>query len=127
MKFLNINMMISLIILAYPALAEPPTIILPLVKLIVDPEPYVGARVEVIGYLAEPGLQIFLTKDHAMMSDFSSSIFVSDTDTGEITFSECMSRYVKITGNLAKTEHNNLIITNVTKIRTDGYKICWER
>lgn len=128
MRFLATNIAIFFMVLARPAFSDTPAIILPLVRLIVHPELFVGARVQVIGYLEDTvNLEIFLTKDHAIMRDYASSILVNDTDTGEITFSECTSKYVEITGDFERTEDNNFIITNVTKIQTEEYKICWKR
>ncbi len=103
---------------------KPSVIVVPLVKLLVDPHLYDGANVEVMGYI-DGGIYLYLTKDHADNFDYLSSIIISDTDNGDIILSDCLPGYVKIRGLFARTKDYNYIIKDVTGLYKPGFGPCW--
>jgi hypothetical protein len=99
-----------------------------MVELIVGGEKYINRRIEVFGFLASnTSLQVYLSRDHAKAGDSVSSIEVSDTDEGDIHFSDCMSSYVIITGTLIELDHV-LVLSSVEKIfQPSSSSFCWRQ
>lgn len=99
-----------------------------MVELIVGGKEFIGRRVEVFGFLAmTTSLQLYLSRDHAKAMDRSSSIEVSDTDEGEIGFSDCASSYVTITGTLIELDRV-LVLVAVEKIsQSSTSSYCWPK
>lgn len=98
-----------------------------MVQLVVRPGPYVGRRIEVVGYLGVDG-KLYLTKDHASARDAMSSIAVSDTDEGEIAGAGCAESYVRLRGRLSELDGLYPIVADVESVfqPTRG-KMCWAR
>ena len=91
-----------------------------LTVLLVHPEEFLGQCVIVYGYFPH-GIttDLFLTKEHAQIRDYSSSIRLADqTKNGELVNSTCTEHYVSVIGKLDKTkEESILIIHDINIIR----------
>jgi hypothetical protein len=100
-----------------------------MVNLISEPDRYVDQKLAVIGYFGKyVNMHLFLTEDHATVSDTFSSILVSDTDDGDLYRSKCLMTYMEITGKFVKVEPNSYGIVDVERVY-DPLKgeVCWER
>jgi len=106
-----------------------------LVELIVNPQALEGSRVKVQGFLDRKG-ELFVTRDHAEMFDFSSAIMIEDqTPDGYITY-HCSDSYALLEGTFRRqagpsgqgTDSNSFVIAELTRVLTlrDGVlKVCW--
>jgi hypothetical protein len=106
-----------------------------LVELIVNPQAFEGSKVIVQGFFDRKG-KLFITRDHAQMFDFSSSIMVADpTPDGYITYN-CADAYARLEGTFRRqagpsgrgTDSNSFVIAELTRVLTlrDGVlQICW--
>ena len=88
--------------------------------LLVNPDEFIGQCIKVYGYF-ESGLNLhlFLTKEHAHISDYASSIRLADqTKNGELITSSCNEHYVSVIGKLDKTrQEKELVIRDINIIR----------
>jgi hypothetical protein len=77
----------------------------------VSPEEFVGHCVEVHGYFDSGiNIQLFLTKDHALILDYASSIMLMDnTKHGELFNSSCTGHYVSVIGKVATFEQRIVV------------------
>ena len=101
-----------------------------LARLLVDRSEFVGKRIVVTGYLARTThLGIFLTRDHAEVYDWASSIAVSDDTSPKgrpISDSTCVSSYVKIVATLFEDEQRYPMLIRVEKVSQPSLKRdCW--
>jgi hypothetical protein len=87
--------------------------------LLTTPEKFEGHVVYVMGYLKLSGeLRIYLTRDHAEISDRRSSIVVVDTtDDASLTLSTCPSNYVDVTGEFKKFPDGMFGLIDIRKVR----------
>lgn len=112
-------------ILAAGAAAEPdsdPTLVVPMVKLLVDPEGYVGQRISVFGY--SMGITLHLTEDHARYIDPVSQVWINDHTEGEI-YNDCGERYVRVEGRLERHQ-GTYILTDLSRVwDATNMKYCW--
>lgn len=101
-------------------------VIVSLVELLVNPVPYEGVRIQVMGY-ADDGIniQLYLTEDHANIRGYVSSIMIGDTGDGNIRYSDCLPGYVRIRGKFIKTIDNNYTITDVSSMYKPDGSVCW--
>ncbi len=97
----------------------------PLAGLLMNPNIPPGARVSVIGYFG--GNFLYLTKDHAEVTDYASSITIADRSTGALIYkSPCQANYVKVTGELKRLESGELVLDNIDVIKyADSRKDCY--
>src|SRR5262245_4408920 len=100
-----------------------------LIRILTEPQLFVGRRVEVPGYLKlDTNLYLYPTREHGEASDFASSLLVSDTDTGEISRSQCLSAFVGIVATLAEVEPHVFGLVQVERIyRGSSHGDCWTR
>lgn len=100
-----------------------------MVNLIGSPEDYVGMNLQTVGFFKRHGnMRLFLTKEHALISDVVSSILISDTDNGDIYASGCLRSYSEITGNFTLIDPGAYGIVSVERIYDPIEKmVCWER
>jgi len=100
-----------------------------MVNLIGSPENYVGMNLQTVGYFRRRGnMRLFLTKEHALISDVVSSILISDTDNGDIYASGCLRSHSEITGKFTRIDPGAYGIVNVERIYDPIKKVvCWER
>ena len=106
-------------------LASTPTYVVSMIQLLDSLGRYEGKTVSVKGYLDTfTGLKLYLTKDHAIIHDFPSSILVSE-EPG-ISDSECADSYVEIVGKIVRLNSSIFAIVDLTKISNpiDG-NVCW--
>lgn len=85
------------------AASGPKTAHVSIVHLIAYPEKIAGRRVRVKGYLANPGIggaRLFLSKAHADIEDFHSSIPVGEGI--DWSKSDCINKYVDLTGDFGE-------------------------
>lgn len=120
---------ISLMMAPLMSLSKDQPILVSMVNLISEPDRYVDQKLAVIGYFGKyVNMHLFLTEDHATVSDTFSSILVSDTDDGDLYRSKCLMTYMEITGKFVKVEPNSYGIVDVERVY-DPLKgeVCWER
>lgn len=100
-----------------------------LVRLLVDPEEFIGQRVAAIGYLAFGGsLRLFLTKDHSEVFDITSSIRVADdTEDASLSQSSCLDHYVYLEGTLFVVEGALAVVDIERVLQSDDIVTCWAR
>ena len=98
-----------------------------MVQLLINGQSYVGTRIEVVGYLSlGTTLALYLARDNALASDYSSSIAVGKYEG--IIESSCLSRYVRARGIVQKPEARNHLILAVDEILlTNRDEVCWSR
>ena len=101
-----------------------------LVELISNSQQYVSQKIITTGFLRHRlNWYLFLTADHARISDFESAIRVSETDNGDIYMSGCGGSYVSIVGTFSESfDPGKYIIVDVVAI-LDPIKreVCWEQ
>jgi hypothetical protein len=91
--------------------------IVSMVSLLANPSSYVGSRVRVAGYLkSQANYYLYLTRDHAQISDYQSAIRVSDTDDGEIFSNRCFNSYMYVTGIWAKSANESYVLRDVEEV-----------
>lgn len=99
-----------------------------LLDLLTKPEKFEGHAVYVMGFLKFSGeLRIYLTRDHAEISDRRSSIVVVDTtDDASLTRSKCASNYVDVTGEFKKFPDGMFGLIGIRKVRNRiDLEDCW--
>lgn len=100
----------------------------PLLGLLTTPERFEGRALRVMGFLKFNGeLRIYLTRDHAEISDRQSSIVVVDTtDDASLTESTCPSNYVSVTGEFKRFPDGSFGLINIREVvnRSD-LDACW--
>lgn len=76
-----------------------------LVRLIVEPENFEEREIYSFGYLSDTGAPyIYLTKDHAVASDFQSSLRLADIpNEGGLGATSCINKYVFVRGKVLKS------------------------
>jgi len=96
--------------------SNPSRIPLPLAGILLSTTIEDGTQVSVAGYMEGPFL--FLTKDHAQILDYASSIRIQDLSyNAEIYSSACsQGRYVLVIGNLYKIDAINWELRDVSRI-----------
>jgi hypothetical protein len=93
-----------------------------MVAVLANPNEYVNKTIAVYGYLFID--RVFLTKDHAEIGDYSSSIAIDDPD-GSIR-AKCGGQYVRIGGQLHEPYPDVLLLTDIENV--SGPKdYCWRR
>lgn len=117
------------LIFSSPCIADTSAKPVSLIELLTFPDRYVGDVIVVKGYLdVHAGLQLFLTKEHAEMRDYVSSIIISDTDNGDIVKSKCIGSYAEVKGTVDLQMGIVLILSNVTKIINPSTAVtCWRK
>lgn len=101
-----------------------------LIELIAHGSKYVGRRVVVSGYLADKiNFYLFVTIDHAAISDYESSISISETDDGDILLFNCANAYVSVVGKIVEPfEKGEFGMVYVEAIFDhDSKKMCWKK
>jgi hypothetical protein len=99
-----------------------------IVHLLTSPERYVNQRIAVTGYFGRDR-RLFMTEDHAKISDTLSSIGVSDTDEGDLWRSSCLESYMRIAGKFVQMEPTpySYGIVQVEEVYDPVKReICWE-
>jgi len=101
-----------------------------LVQLVTNPTRFENRVVSVTGYLGSRGnLYLFLSRDHALASDFTSSVLLSDTIDLEIFGSDCLNKYARIVGFVTFFEdggHRDLIIQDISLVEdAESFERCW--
>ncbi|MDM3870242.1 hypothetical protein QSV34_02610 [Porticoccus sp. W117] len=139
MEFMRVSL-VALILLLASCGKAPAGGVLPLAKVLVDPESCAGSEVVVSGFLGKAGhLQLFLTKEHWEMIDFGSSIGIVYPEGNEqFIEQECKNTYVTITGVVTKLsdprfKNINIVhafrlsdIKSILKVDASGKRIeCW--
>lgn len=106
-----------------------------LVELLVNPQAFEGSRINVQGFFDRKG-ELFITRDHAEMFDFSSAIMVEDqAPDGYVTY-HCADSYARLEGTFRRkegpsgqgTDSNSFVIAELTRVLTlrDGVlEVCW--
>ena len=110
---------------AEPTAARDTSAIVSVIRLLESPDRYVDRPITVKGYLSNhPGLNLFVTKDHALMNDIASKVHVSQ-DPG-ISESACANSYVEIVGSLVRIGKSSFGIGRIKKI-SDAMsdQVCW--
>ena len=98
------------------------------VNLLAEPKKYENKSIAVMGYVKFlPITKIFLSKDHAILSDTPSSIIVEDmTQKGDMGVT-CKEDYVIVYGRWTKLG-GSYGISHIDKIvLADGVKRCWTK
>lgn len=86
-----------------------------MVQLIVTPERFVGARLEVSGYLIRQ--RLYLTREHAELLDHSSSVELTNEFLPDDGKSPCANALVRVTGQFVETKPGaTYMISDVTQI-----------
>lgn len=106
-----------------------------LVNLINSPEKYERNNLKIVvsGYLASrANLYLFLSKEHAMLDDFASSVPLRlDSSDWSLTSSECLDKFVSLIGTFEKDFSGNYVISRITKVQFAaenwGKHTCWEK
>lgn len=104
------------------------TIWVSVIKLIVDPQEYVGKRVYVSGYF---DMGIFSTlypiKEYALHGDNRSYIRLVDaSNDGSMTL-QCSGKYVSFSG-VVIIKHHQYMISDINEVfDVDNNKVCWAR
>jgi len=101
-----------------------------LINLLAKPDQYEKEFVRVIGYLGSgPNLHLYLTRDHARVFDYSSSIEINDTTLGgTLTQSPCAGSFVRVTGVFGKLYGGLPGIVDVEEVdNLDKQEMCWSR
>lgn len=106
-------------------------IAIPLVRLLVLPDDLIGENVRVSGFLDKKvGLRLYLTQEHARMSDFASSVAVADdTEDGSLTLSPCTDNHVDVIGVVGMRAKLDPQIVDVQRVLTNTKDpgVCWAR
>lgn len=99
----------------------------PFAGLLMNPNIPPDVTVSVIGYFE--GNFLFLTKAHADASDYASAITILDrSDDAEIYQSSCRANYVKITGDLSRSESGELKLDNIRNIKyAENRRDCYRK
>jgi len=85
-----------------------------MVNLINSPSDYKDKKVSLVGYLArESDPYLYLSKEHAFLSDISSGFPVFMRD---LIASKCMNRFVRITGRFTLDSPNEFALTDISNI-----------
>jgi hypothetical protein len=74
-----------------------------MIQLIANPERFAGRRIAVSGYLAE-GQRLYLTREHAELSDMSSAIDLSGEFLDDYRSSPCSKSLVTVSGRFVETK-----------------------
>jgi len=101
------------------------SVIVSVIRLLESPDRYVDRSITVKGYLSNhPGLNLYVTKDHALINDIASKVHVSQ-DPG-ISESTCANSYVEIVGSFVRIGKSSFGIGRIEKI-SDAMsdQICW--
>ena len=111
-----------------------PTIHISLFELIMHPELQGQGeiRVRVSGYLGNrANLYLFLTKEYALLNDFSSSIRLRlDESDWNLTSSDCVEHFVSLVGHFGKDQSGDFVLSRIVQVSVPdiwGQKICWQR
>jgi len=110
---------------AEPTSARDSSVIVSVIRLLESPDQYVDRSIIVKGYLSNnPGLNLYVTKDHALINDIASKVHVSQ-DPG-ISESKCANTYVEIVGSFVRIGKSNFGIGHIEKI-SDAIsdQVCW--
>ena len=93
-----------------------------LARVIVEPEPFVGYNITVVGFLSEMGDILFLSEDHARAVDIATAVYVnieyqaSDEGVGGISSTGCEWRFVRVFGHFTRLNNGEYFIKSVYKI-----------
>ena len=121
----------ALLAIASPVLStEREEFAVSLVRLLATPHQFEKKFIWVIGYLdSGPNLHLYLTRDHARVFDYQSSIEVNDTTTGgTLTQSPCVGSFVRVKGVFGKLHGLLPAIVNVEEVENlDSQETCWSR
>jgi TPR repeat protein len=106
---------------------EEPILNVSLIKLIMNPENYLGHYVQVFGYANSFESALYLTKDHAEMRDHMSSIDIRDnTDAGYLSI-PCFNGWKYIQAKVEVRSGGEFFrLGPVVLIREPDGKVCWE-
>lgn len=106
---------------------DEPVMSLSMVHLIVAPQTFVDRRVSLTGYLnMQANLLLFLTKDHASVSDYASSITVGSPDNFDVFDSPCVDSYVNIQGKVFEVAGPGIVLGDISKIvHAESNVVCW--
>jgi len=84
----------------HAGIAEEPIYHVSMIKVLADPEKFLGKRISLAGYLAHRDLPIlFLMEEYAFINNVESGIYVSRSDVVE---SSCFGRFVVLSGRFEK-------------------------
>ena len=99
-----------------------------MVNLIASPREYLGRKVSVTGYLSPIFSSLSLTKDLAEDIHQMSSVHVTDTSSGDITYSNCPGQFVRIqaTFETIDTPHS-YALAEVEVIYDMTGKVCYTK
>jgi len=121
----------ALLVIASPVLStERDEFAVSLVRLLAAPDQFEKKFVWVIGYLdSGPNLHLYLTRDHARVFDYQSSIEVNDKSVGgTLTQSSCVGSFVRVKGEFGKLHGLLPAIVEVEEVENlDSQETCWSR
>lgn len=100
-------------------------------SLIVNKERYLNKKIRISGYYSGKNYPyIFLSKDHADISDLTSGVHVADHETGPDVMSKspCQDQYIIISGNFRMNRHGIYAVYDVKKATAaKSAVLCWEK
>jgi hypothetical protein len=98
------------------------------VKLLASPEEFNGQIISVIGYLRYGStLRLYLSRDHAKVRDFESSIAVIDkTEGATLIHSSCRDKYVRASGRFRRLDNGvEYGLADVVRVQNaDDSQVC---
>ncbi|MBL4801140.1 MAG: hypothetical protein JKY45_04545 [Emcibacter sp.] len=100
-------------------------------QLIATPERYKDKKIRVVGYYAKDIDMLYLSKDHAEINDYKSSIYISGPSLGKnvLRDSSCVGQYIEVTGIFQQTKNWDFYaihdVINALAVKKD--ELCWEK
>lgn len=85
-----------------------------MVNLLVQPANFEGKKISLVGYLARNDSPfVYLSREHALLNDISSGFPVY---VESLSVSECMNRFVRVTGRLISDSPNEFAIADIENV-----------
>jgi len=110
--------------------SEEPYNAVSMTQLIATPERYKGKKIRVIGYYSGEGDVLYLSKEHAEISDNKSGIYISGPSLGKnvLRDSLCIGKYIEVTGKFRQTKdwafYSIAGVKKAKAVKTGEW--CWE-
>lgn len=98
-----------------------------MVSLLATPRKFEGKTIRVGGYLRFTGsLRLFLSREHADMSDALSSVVVVDSTDGGKIIRSCSDKYAYVEGEFRRDKLGAWSITGTRSVHdVDNMQYCW--